>query len=468
MHIVKPLTDGEIERIHEASLEILETVGLKVAHEELLGVLGAAGAKVSQATGNVRLPAAMVREHMATLPSHYTIRHVDGQSDEVGHNARFFIGSTVLPRMIDPVTGECHRPTMADLRRNNALQQRLDRVKGIYRMAEPVADEPTSAVAWASFEEYLCNNAKHLFLFGTNREVMDHAFAVTQILDESGDPSVGPIATSSCPISTPLHVPELYGEYLLRSCRAGFAVFATTAPNIGATAPYASAASLALGNAENLFVAVVSQIIRPSAPFLYMYCQMVTDMRSGKGRFYSMDRSIARACLGQMARFYDVPCISDCGGSMPPRHDLQAGAEGMTAMLAACSAAPAWLGAVGVSYNGMAFSAEMVLVHAAYLAAVEFLERGVTVDDRHLALDSIRSAGPGGDFLTDELTLELLRDSDVFENDLFDMTGRPDALGMMERAREQVDSITAGFESPLPGHLQEALRRYCRDHREDN
>ena len=48
MQIVKPLTDGEVERIHESSEEILATVGLHVEHEELLRLLKAGGATVNE------------------------------------------------------------------------------------------------------------------------------------------------------------------------------------------------------------------------------------------------------------------------------------------------------------------------------------------------------------------------------------------------------------------------------------
>ena len=90
-------------------------------------------------------------------------------------------------------------------------------------------------------------------------------------------------------------------------------------------------------------------------------------------------------------------------------------------------------------------------------------DRGIVVDDEHLAVESIRRTGAGGEFLTDPLTLEHLRDAECFENDLFDMTGLEDAPDILTRAREKVDAMTADFESPVPGELQEKLRRYFHD-----
>lgn len=128
---------------------------------------------------------------------------------------------------------------------------------------------------------------------------------------------------------------------MLRCCEAGFAVFGTISPSAGATGPRSFAGSLVLGNAENLFVAVVSQIINPGIGFLYMYSPCVLDMRYGKDRFYSLDRCMARSALAQMSKFYNVPFLCDCGGSIPPRDDIQAGAESITAMMTAYSGEPA-------------------------------------------------------------------------------------------------------------------------------
>ncbi len=465
MQIVKPLTDGEVERIHEASEEILATVGLHVEHEELLRRLKAGGATVNETNGNVRIDPPLLRDLMKTIPASHTICQMDGTEDVVETGSKHFLTSIIMPRVIDLDTGKPRRPTMADLRRNNAVAQRLEPVKGIYRMEEPTVEEKVTSSCLDGLEEYICNNGKHIIMFGTNQQLLDRCMAIGQIISESQNIPLSKLITSSCPIMTPLYVPQFYGEYMLRSCEAGFAVFGCISPNAGATAPYSFAGSLVVGNTENLFVAAVSQIIRPGIPYFYMYSPSVTDMRTGNGRFYSMDRSIARSVLAQMGRFYNMPYISDCCGSMPPRFDMQTGAESFSAMLTSYSTDPAWLGAFGVGQNGLSFSAEMLLIHAAWLEAAKFLDRGIMVDEKHLGVENIRQAGPGGEFLTDDLTLELLREGEFFLNDLFDMTGTEDGKSIMERAREKVDEIVEGFESPLPGDLQEKLRRYLHDER---
>jgi len=465
MQIVKPLTDGEVERIHEASLDVLENVGLRVEHEELQRRLRDAGATVNEASGNVRIPASLMCELLTKLTPSHTIAHMDGSEDVVQTGSRHFLSSLILPRVIDLETLRPRRPTMEDLRRNNIVAQKLDRIKGIYRMEEPTVEEGMSSSCLASLEEYILNNGKHLIMFGTTPELMEHYFAIGEIISETQNIPLSKLISSSCPISAPLKVHPFYGEYMLRSCEAGFPVFGTISPSAGATAPRSFAGSLVVGNTENLFMAAVSQIIKPGIPFLYMYSPTVMDMRTGKDRFYSLDRCLARTALAQMSKFYHVPFLSDCGGSMPPRYDIQTGAESITAMLAAYSVGPAWMGAIGTYENGLAYSAEMLLIHAAWFEAAAFLDRGIRVDEERLAIESIKRNGPGGNYLMEDLTIKMLREDEFFDNDLLDMTCGESGTPIIQRAREKVDEMTEEFESPLPHNLQENLRRYFHDQR---
>ena len=121
------------------------------------------------------------------------------------------------------------------------------------------------------------------------------------------------------------------------------------------------------------------------------------------------------------------------------------------------------MGAIGTYDNGMSYSAEMMLIHAAWLEAAKFLDGGFKVDQMRLAVENIKRNGPGGDYLMDDLTLKMLHEPEFFENDLFDMTGSEAGKWILQRAKEKVDEMVTQFQSPLPGNLQENLRRYFHD-----
>ena len=146
---------------------------------------------------------------------------------------------------------------------------------------------------------------------------------------------------------------------------------------------------------------------------------------------------------------------------MTYRCDQQNGAEGMLFMLAALTAHSHMLAGIGSCHNANGMSAEMMVIQTSWLRAAQFLDRGIDVGALDAALESIRRVGPGGDYLIDEMTLDLLRANEFFADEQFDHTG---AYGphpsMLERAHETVERMVDGYESPLPGEVQEGLRRY--------
>jgi trimethylamine:corrinoid methyltransferase-like protein len=108
-------------------------------------------------------------------------------------------------------------------------------------------------------------------------------------------------------------------------------------------------------------------------------------------------------------------------------------------------------------------SAEMMIVQTAWLEAARHLCRGINFGEGRLGLGNIKAAGPGGAFLMDDLTLEYMRGGEFFQSAVFDMSGAEGKPAMLERAHARVEELTADAESPLPGQVQEDLRRYFRD-----
>ena len=71
--VLRVLSDSEIEKLHEKTLELFENIGVHIGHEEALGILRKAGARVDEASGRVRFPPAMVRE-LLNLPRPWQLR----------------------------------------------------------------------------------------------------------------------------------------------------------------------------------------------------------------------------------------------------------------------------------------------------------------------------------------------------------------------------------------------------------
>ena len=95
--------------------------------------------------------------------------------------------------------------------------------------------------------------------------------------------------------------------------------------------------------------------------------------------------------------------------------------------------------------------------------------RGVDLTESKLAVDSPRGAGPGGSFLTDPLTLDLLRSEEFFGSPYLDLTGgySPGAPGMAEIAHQTVQRMLHDSRPTVPEKVQDAVRGFFRNRYHD-
>ena len=103
-----------------------------------------------------------------------------------------------------------------------------------------------------------------------------------------------------------------------------------------------------------------------------------------------------------------------------------------------------------------------MLVHTAWLEAARFLAAGIDTSV-HLAAENILLVGPEGQFMDDEMTLELLRSEEFFGSDLFDYEDiHESGTGMLAKVHRRAEEMVAGFESPLPEETREELGGFFR------
>lgn len=142
--------------------------------------------------------------------------------------------------------------------------------------------------------------------------------------------------------------------------------------------------------------------------------------------------------------------------------------EGILLMLAGANSGGDLLHGAGSTYNAIAMSAEMMVIHSGWLEAARYLGRGIQVDEVRLCVANLDRVGSGGSFMTDDLTVQLLRGDEFFRSEVFDYASGaaapevadPGCLSLLERARAGVGKLGDGCQSPLQGRVQENIRRY--------
>ena len=123
------------------------------------------------------------------------------------------------------------------------------------------------------------------------------------------------------------------------------------------------------------------------------------------------------------------------------------------------------MGGIGSNHNANGMSQEQIIIQCGMLDMVEYVAKGLEINDEELAFDSIRNIGPGGNFLTDELTLKNLRKNKFFDSEYLDLSGGyiADAPGVVEMARKKADELVDNYKPTVPGDVREGIKRYFYD-----
>jgi len=117
----------------------------------------------------------------------------------------------------------------------------------------------------------------------------------------------------------------------------------------------------------------------------------------------------------------------------------------------------------GMLDSGLIFSYAQLVINNDIFKMIRKMMQGVLVDDENLAVDIIKSVGPGGDFLMQEHTMKYMRTLPSAPN-LIERNNRENWLasggkGLAERAAERAAEILANHQpEPLSDEAKSALR----------
>lgn len=464
MDFSRTLSETQIEAIHLAAAEILEERGVRILDMHVLNACKQSGAKTDAASGVVRFPRSLLGELLVQAPSSYQVAGIGERTYEVGGALQWGLAIVTDPWIIDYETHRPRRPCLEDVRRHTIIAQRMEHVAGISRMDFPVSDVEGPASSLRALETHLLHTTKHYYFPSASPESNRQWLEIMRIVAGDREPAAMRLFSVMVAVISPLVISGVNADLLRLAIEYNAPVVPTICPMAGSTSPYTLAGTLVLGHAENLAMAALTQIMKPGHPFLYAFGPSVMDLRTGQDLYYTLDKVLWKIASVQLAKYVNLPVTAECGGTMTFRYDVQNGAEGMLFMLAAVASGANVLAGFGSCYTAVGMSAEMMVIQEAWMQAARFLMRGIGTDDARLGLESIRTAGPGGAFLTDALTLELMHGGEFFADDLFDRTpAEQEGKSMLERAHKKVDELVSGFVSPVPPAIQEQLRRYCHD-----
>jgi len=397
------------EQIHRASLEILNDPGVCL-HDPI--VLNALKKKGFQVEGQrVRFTKEKVMACLATMPSTFTLMGRNPlHTISIGNNSRCIAPAYGVPEV---VTSDHQRRTACfnDYIRIAKLVQATDLLHlsgGI--LIQPGELEPDLASLIMIYTALTLGDKPLLGIQGTQIQVR-------RIMELGCIAFGGEDEFKTCPrflflVNTlsPLQI-DANALATLRICgEYNQAAIITPGLMFGSTSPITPAGSMVQANAEFLAGACITQTLSPGMPVVYGCLGSPADLRTGGLSLGSPSRFAFKAMATQMAEKYNLPnrgigAVTDAG-----QVSAQSGYEAMMTLSHDYQYRTSLVvHGAGILNSFSQFSFEQFMVDLEIIRMLNKNNEPLVVDETSLALDIIRQAGPGGEFLTSPHTLKHCR-----------------------------------------------------------
>ncbi len=396
------LSPAAIRRIHTATLDVIERVGVRFPSARAQAIWAANGATVDRESGIVRVPGHVIEAALKTAPPSYVLgarnpaqdlpldgRHVHLATDGCGIE------------VLDPWTLDVRRSTLADVADIARVADALDAI-AFHWVAVSAQDRPPVTRPLEEIAAVWRNSTKH----AQSESVVTGEDAAT-VIEMSAAIAGGRDALRArpvfsmmqCTISPLAHDGGSIDAGLV-AAEAGVPVGYMTMASCAFSGPATIAGSLVVGNAEVISALALMQLAYPGCPVYYAAAQTAMDLRSGAYTGGGPEDFLFGAATNELSDFYDVPLSMGAYATGAKRSDWQAGLEnGLSSFMASATGSDMLLGA-GLLHGSRIWSYEQMILDTEIDGIVKAMLRGIPTDDVSLALEAIAEVGPGGEYLT--------------------------------------------------------------------
>ena len=446
------LSEREIAAIQDASLAILRDTGVMIRHEEMLRMLGEAGAKIDAGHKIVRLSETLVLDSVSRAGKQYVLYGRGGQ-----RTARFGYGDLVLMSSpgqyawIDLQTGERRAATIQDTRDAIRLGDALGNITIVGAMGQPesVSEKYRDVALTAELVKGTTKPSRCWVRNGaTARYILEIYRAVA-----GGDAALRahPMIEAFLEPISPLQLPKDGLDIVREFAQAGQPVSIGPMAMTAGTAP----GTLAQENAEILAGIAIAQLLAPGTPIMYGGIPHIMDPRTGVCSFGSPEQGVMAVAMVQIARSYGFPVYINVGLTDSKLPDGQAGVEKAATLLVGVLAGGDTFGHCGICGTDHAGSLLWLAFDGEVMNYVKRITRGFAVDDEHLATDVVHAAGPAGNFLAEEHTVRHFREELWLPGTAW--TRQPYDLWREDGGTSFADRLNRNIADILTTHRQEPL-----------
>ena len=457
------LEEDELEKIHQASLTVLEKNGIEFHSQEARDILKKGGARVEGE--KVYFPPEMVMEQVAQAPAEFTLHARNPENSVIiGGNNTVHAPGYGSPYVMGYVQNERRNATYEDYLAFTKLagnSENLDVVGGVLVEPNDIEDHLRHAKMFHAAVKYTDKCLMGSAMGGKKaQESLEMAGIVLGGLDNVRK---NPALISLINTNSPLQFDPRMLDALMVYARNNQPVIIAALAMTGTTSAVTLAGSVVQQSAEILSGVVLAQLINPGTPVVFGSASSVVDLRTGNLAIGSPESVKMFSVIAQLARFYGLP--SRGGGSLTDAliPDSQSGFESMMLLLTSViSGINFMLHSAGLLENYMTMSYEKFVIDDEMLGMAKSFGQGFTINEDTLAVDTIMKVGGGGNFIADEHTFKHMKDMRIPIISARDnYAGVKELTETSQRAHEYCKTVLQDYQAPpLDEKIEAELGKY--------
>ena len=408
---INVLSSEQIISIHEATLNVLENVGVRFPSFEALEILQDNGALVDMESMVARFPGEIIMKFLTLAPSTYKLAALDPDLDlELDGNHSYLGTDGCGVGIIDIHTNVRRRTNKQDIEDIARVADYLDEI-AFHWVPVSAQDCPPYSRSLHELEAIWGVSQKHIQTESiVSRTEMETAVEMAVLMTGNRDNlRKRPILSiMQCTLSPLCHDAGSLDAALV-AARSGLPVGFMTMVSAGSTGPITLAGSLVVGNAEVLAALVLMQMAAPGCPVFYAAAQTAVDLRTGSYTGGGPEDFLFGAATNLLADFYGLPLSMGAYATGAKEPDWQAAVDNSFSSFMAVSTLSDMLLGAGLLHGSRIFSYEMLVMDVEIWGILENMFRGVDVSEETIALGVINSIGQGGTYLSHKHTRDNMR-----------------------------------------------------------
>lgn len=461
--LCKVLSDNQVSRIHQISLEILERVGVQIPHQDMLSRFADSGADVDMESQRVKIPANFVMNCVSKAQKQYTIygRYISKKA-EFGYGKRNYNGIAGEASWVEDIGDQRRYTTLEDVATATRFADALEYITIPGALSDP-AELDYSWRCVAVLAEMIKNTTKPVTLWLHDRPSAKYICELMIAL--RGDEKKAmkyPLTYPFLEPISPLRFAFNGVDLLYETARLNLPVSIGPMAQMGLSAPATVAGTMASQNAEILAGVCVTQLIRPGMPVCYGGICHAFDMATTQMIFGGPEQAIFGVGMTQMGKFYGYPVYVNVGLTDSKCVDAQAGMEvGMTLALAAAAGADIF-GHMGICGVDQAASLDIMVMQHEIISYVESMMRNIDFSDDALGLSELEEVGPGGTLIDRMHTVEHFRKElwfpKLLDRNYYQTWLNGGATNMQQRCKAMKDDILKNHQpEPIDPELEKVI-----------